>query len=296
MKFDIIIIGAGIAGTTLSHYLDPSIKTLILEKNKFPSHKPCGNIISQHGFDLLPSPPDYIFNSPKTMQLRMNSSIICSKFYNLRRMSYYKWIVSPNCSILDNTAILNISRSNNEFVVCTDRGEFGCDFLVGADGVLSKVRRSFYKKQNIINAIQFTYNGIEQSTFDMINDKSISNDYYAWFIPVDGNVLIGADVASKDKLIKYVNIHYSSSTIINTEYMPITKIQSIEEVITGDDRLLLVGEAAGMVQPTFGAGINFAISSAISAAKSINTGESYKKLCEPIIQSLSYELDSPGRF
>jgi len=43
MKYDVIIVGAGPAGSTTAKFLaEKGFKTLLLDKEKFPREKPCG--------------------------------------------------------------------------------------------------------------------------------------------------------------------------------------------------------------------------------------------------------------
>lgn len=53
-KYDVIIIGAGPAGSYLAYKLQNlGIKTLILEKNVFPRYKTCGGGLSKKAYDIL---------------------------------------------------------------------------------------------------------------------------------------------------------------------------------------------------------------------------------------------------
>lgn len=53
-KFDVVIIGAGPAGSYLAYKLkNQGVKTLLLEKNIFPRYKTCGGGLSKKAYDLI---------------------------------------------------------------------------------------------------------------------------------------------------------------------------------------------------------------------------------------------------
>jgi flavin-dependent dehydrogenase len=55
-KYDIGIIGAGIAGSCLAILLaDAGKKVVVFEKETFPSHKVCGEFISLESYDFFKS-------------------------------------------------------------------------------------------------------------------------------------------------------------------------------------------------------------------------------------------------
>ena len=54
IKFDVVIIGAGPAGSYLAYKLrNQGIKILILEKEKFPRYKICAGGLSKKAYDIL---------------------------------------------------------------------------------------------------------------------------------------------------------------------------------------------------------------------------------------------------
>ncbi|NIS60056.1 MAG: FAD-dependent oxidoreductase, partial [Proteobacteria bacterium] len=47
MEYDVIIVGAGPAGsTTARSCAEKGLKTLLIEKDRFPRYKPCGGFLS----------------------------------------------------------------------------------------------------------------------------------------------------------------------------------------------------------------------------------------------------------
>lgn len=297
MKSDVVIVGAGISGLWLAHELNKSLSVTVLEKEAFPATKICGNVMSPVAYSLIShlDPPDTIFNEPKTMDLKINSSFMLSGFYNLNREEFYKWL---NIDVLDRTTIRSIHKENGSFMLDTNRGAIETEFLVGADGIFSRVRRLFTEKRvNLIHTMQYLMKTDKQiDSFDMIFDPNLSSDYYVWVIPKNNNVLIGTSLNDRNKLLDFAAKNYNTTDIIKRESFPITKIKSTDEIFIGEDNLMLIGEAAGFVRPKTGEGINFALRSAEFAAKSINESTNYKNLCEPIILELNRELNSPSSF
>lgn len=54
--YDVIVVGAGPAGSTLSYYLGKTcknLKVLLLEKKKFPRDKYCGDAVCKTAIEIL---------------------------------------------------------------------------------------------------------------------------------------------------------------------------------------------------------------------------------------------------
>jgi flavin-dependent dehydrogenase len=54
-RFDVIVVGAGPAGSVTSHLLASSgVRTLLVDRARFPRDKPCGGGVTLRGARLLP--------------------------------------------------------------------------------------------------------------------------------------------------------------------------------------------------------------------------------------------------
>ena len=60
--YEVLIISTGPAGLFTALNLDISLKTLIVERQDFPPHKLCGDLLLDHGYEfLIPRRPLTLF-------------------------------------------------------------------------------------------------------------------------------------------------------------------------------------------------------------------------------------------
>ena len=75
----------------------------------------------------------------------------------------------------------------------------------------------------------------------------------------------------------------------------LTRLRSQREIHLGEGRLLLAGEAAGLVSPSSGEGISYALRSALLAAEAFERRpgdplSSYRAAAAPLLERLSLKL------
>ena len=55
VDFDLIVVGAGPAGSTLAHLMaGQGARVLLLDRARFPRDKPCGGAVTPHAATLMP--------------------------------------------------------------------------------------------------------------------------------------------------------------------------------------------------------------------------------------------------
>ena len=75
-KFDVVIVGAGPAGSTAAKFIaEGGFKVLLIDKAKFPRFKPCGGALTRRIIERFP----YI---AEKLQILMNSEIYGGKIYS----------------------------------------------------------------------------------------------------------------------------------------------------------------------------------------------------------------------
>lgn len=164
--------------------------------------------------------------------------------------------------------------------------EIRYDFLIGADGPNSIVRKTFFPNitnKNFIHTYQITAKGV----FDDKNVSVFLSDYsqglFSWIVPESKDLAkigIGVKLGKNPKdmflkvkekfKIKHSDVKYECSGIL-----PISK--PVKNLVYKN--VLLIGDAACFVKSTTGGGINFGLISSEIAAKAINDNiKEYKKL------------------
>jgi flavin-dependent dehydrogenase len=169
-------------------------------------------------------------------------------------------------------------------VAHTDSGDYSASILVGADGANSVVSRLLNKREDYFWQAA-VYCEIPE---DLINCSAVSADCmridwgslpsgYAWVFPKRGYVNIGAGgpVAIARLLRPYVTRFIQSTNMLKSGVSAPLSLNGHQlPTLTrrtrfASKRILLVGDAAGLVEPFTGDGISFACQSARIAADCI---------------------------
>ena len=159
-EFDIVIVGAGIAGLTAGiHFRKRNLSVLIIEKAVFPRKKLCGGFltypaireIAALGFDctdgsvFYPSSDVYIHHQGRELKLQLTQDaylvdrfhfdhLLCKKFQEM------------GGELLEGTRATRIDNANTLLLDNGDSIHF--DILIGADGANSMVRRYLNRKDS----------------------------------------------------------------------------------------------------------------------------------------------------
>jgi geranylgeranyl reductase family protein len=290
-RYDVIIIGGGPAGATAAFFVgEAGRKVLVIEKETMPRYKPCGGgistlILDQFPFSFEPVTQTrvnfitYAFHEKKVTIPFANSSL--SMFM---RSDLDSFLAShAKVEIRQGVRIEAVKESDEKMTVETVEGErFESDYLVGADGANSVTAQALGLRRQKIMA-----GGIEIESFV---SKEILNRYanhavmifgelrngYAWIFPKADHLSVGIGglhprpgelQSSLDRVMRKCGIEIEGQ---RRHGHPIP-LYSRRETI-GTARCLLVGDAAGLVDPVTGEGIRFAIKSGRMAAETILEG------------------------
>lgn len=136
-----------------------------------------------------------------------------------------------------------------------------------------------------------------------IFDKNIT-DFYSWIIPKNEFVIIGTGLKRNNNLkekLELLKIKVKESLSLNGElvkthshrtFIPKSKT----EIVLGKRNVLLIGESSGMVSPSSGEGISFALRGGINCAKALNSNfenafEKYSELCKSLIKEIESKIE-----
>lgn len=318
-EYDIVIIGAGPAGCTVASHLSKDYKILLLDWSSFPRDKPCGGLIveeSQNFFDNI-KVPNSIFSHPRHINLKYvdwdNDKEINQKrkLWNISRRSFDYWLLNmgrdkvdfvPEAKFIEHTAkqktVSILIEKDNEKRLIQAR------YLIGANGAFSTIRKSLTERRiRYYVAAQYW---IRSDTYlkdfvYFVYDNSIT-DFYSWVIPKGSYMLIGSALKPdnieekmenfRKKIKEKLNI---SGILAKKEAAIILRPQTIKDIVLGNGNVMLVGEAAGLISPSTGEGISFALRSGYNCAKALNenfsnASEEYKQLCKPLVDEIEDKI------
>ena len=303
--FDVVIVGAGPAGTAAAFdLLEKGMKVLILDKVEFPRKKACAGGITPKGYHLFKYDISSIVKR-ECQSVRINPKkniafTICAKktlcyMTNRQELDFFSLnkVMEMGAEFVITKKILSIDESKSFVGIRTQSGNFKASYLIGADGANSIVRRfitkkKFFKKQF---AIEADVKVDRPDTFPMEFDFSQNRNGYFWIFPKGDHLNIGIySIDSKIKLnpkdlLEFARKRTGCDRLTAIKGYPICTGGGSYQ--SGSNRILLVGDAAGLAEPLFGEGIYFAIKSGQTAAQAIlRSGDETEAVKTGYIQKL----------
>ena len=278
-KYDVIIVGAGPSGFASAKILkDNNINFCVIDKSKFPREKLCGGGLTN--------------KSLRTLK-RLNTSIDNIKTNECTNIDLIAKNINKNM-ILDNKIIMidrkefdynNIKTvTNNNFfeeekivsidnnILATDKDTYEFKYIIFSDGV-NGFSRKFIDNRQFGFCVEFNSNKLTDKT---IFDFCAVKDGYGWIFPKEDYTNIGLGNFNKDRdnykellnnFAKKYNFEIDEKDIKGYPIPIYSKKIYKNSVI--DNKYILVGDAASLVDPVSGEGIYYALLSGIYAAESI---------------------------
>lgn len=280
-KYDVIIVGCGPAGVAAANILKQNnINFCIIEKNEFPREKLCGgglthkstSLLNELGFNLdkidykISKEVEFVAKNLKTNMVLTNEIIMIDRLefdYN-----NLKQVINDNIFEKENI----ISMENNILVTNKDKYEF--NYIIFADGVNGFSRRLI---ENRKFGFCVEYNS-EIQTDKTILDFCAIESGYGWVFPKVKHTTIGLGKFN-DKKVDYQNLLYNFANKHNFKidkskirgyHIPVFSKKIYKKSVI-NDKYILVGDSASLVDQVSGEGIYYALVSGKAAAESVIT-------------------------
>lgn len=310
--FDIAIIGAGPAGSTVARLLGGYCKIALFEKRDLERGNPCARNEKCCGGLLAPDAqkalaalslglPRSVIVDPQLFAVRsLDLASGHERYYqrhyiNIDRLLFDRWLYSlvpEGVARLSSCLISEIVRGPRGFTLrYTKKGRPGtleAHLVIGADGARSLVRSLLAGSENARR-----YFAIEEwfacpagpPFYSAFFDPDIT-DFYAWTIPKNGELIVGAALDPEREPLKKFELLKSKlrerglslSRPVKKRSAFLLRPRGPGSIILGRRGLALAGEAAGLVSPSSGEGLSFALESAVLLASAIlRHGDDFEK-------------------
>jgi len=280
--YDVIIVGAGPAGLRCAEILSPSgLKVLLLEKKQHIGQKVCAGGITRKFFEIYDFPPGLLekttnqtllTSSRRQFNIRAKEDFL----FTLDRKTLGQWqLARINQKTVEIQTGRQVTRIEKDFVEVDRAEQFGYDFLVGADGPSSPIRR--YLKipaQHYIMAMQYKipYRN-NDFPFEIIMNSNYFHAGYAWIFPHKNYLAVGCGVNPHNLSPKKMKINFhrwikeKGFDISQAAYESYPILYDYQGFRFGN--IFLAGEAAGLPSGLTGEGIYPALVSGEEIAKYI---------------------------
>ncbi len=290
--YDVAVVGAGPSGAYSAYLMaKQGMRVLLCDRAEFPREKTCGGGISQKTVDLLQFDISSVVERRlrgawltyrnrdtvvKDLGSRSGVAVLRARFDGLIIGKAREAGVEfrSSCSFEG-------ARSKEDTVeLATSAGTFRAKYLVGADGVFSRVRSSLFGRDVVTYAPAVeAWIFVPQSMIDRYEDRVLFDfggmpGGYGWIFPKADHLNVGvfsifgsADINAD--LRRFIGMYGSLGKYDAIEFrghaIPLGNRKSWYQ----EGNVWLVGDAAGFAESFYGEGIYFGLRSAVIAAAAI---------------------------
>lgn len=305
-KFDVIVVGAGPAGSVCAHdCVRSGVDTLLLERSTFPRDKPCGGMVDEsllqaipglegivsrrvtHGRTFLNGEPIYVRPSPNLLFTRRS----LDEHLALRAEA-------AGAELRQGVHVRSVAIDRQGVTVtCSDGTVLHADLLVDATGAKAGLfddhKRSMrdrldYKVVSLVLEAPCPNDVMEERLdFDTARGRSFYNAYletgfvgYGWVFPKDGLVNVGLGTITTmgqglherfEAFLHQAGFGDLDPSKVRAGFIPVTMLPQLWL-----PRVMFVGDAGGFVNPLTGGGLAYGMRSgafgALTAREAVEAG------------------------
>lgn len=287
--YDLIVVGAGPAGSTAAREAAASgASVLLLDRAVFPRDKPCGGGVNvraarQLPFSLVPVTERTIRGIGVSLDrshnfTRRSEQPLCYMTQRSRLDAYLvEQAVRASVSFHDGAGVRSVDLDGRAPVVRTNSQAFSGRLVIGADGANGIVARGsgLAGRRRLAVAFEADYpwhtRGDERWRETIAMDLGLIPGGYGWLFPKGDHVNIGVGGwrhfgptlrGRLDRLARFYGRSPGEARNLRGHHLPIRTANA--PLARG--RVMLVGDAAGLIDPLSGEGIYAAIYSGGLAA------------------------------
>ncbi|MCX7890534.1 MAG: geranylgeranyl diphosphate reductase [Rhodobacteraceae bacterium] len=298
MRFDAVVVGGGPAGATAAEDLARAGRTVAL-LDRMGRIKPCGGAIPPRLIEDFRIPDSQLVARVRCARMispsgrRVDIHIEGGFVGMVDREHFDAFLrdraVAAGAARVDGTFLAVERTADGPEVVYRDRGNgsvgrLACRFVIGADGARSDVARAEVPGGDRIPYV-IAYHEIvraplddpdyDPSRCDVVYDGRISPDFYGWMFPHGPTLSVGMGTGRDGVDLKHATADLRRAEglerceTIRREGAPIP-LKPLDRWDNGRD-VVLAGDAAGVVAPSSGEGIYYAMVGGRVAATAVQS-------------------------
>jgi geranylgeranyl reductase family protein len=319
-NWDVIIVGAGPGGSSAAYGLAKAgLRVLLLEKEKMPRYKPCGGGLTSKvrdalDFDFSPAVEQTITHASVAYgaeRIRTNAGIAWAVMRTKFDALLAQHAADAGAQVRDAQPVTRIDFDETGATVATKGETLRAAFVIGADGVNSIVRRAMGLPAHRRMAVALEAEMEAPSTAIDAWSGTLHLDFgaipwgYGWIFPKAEHLSVGIGYLMRRD--RHDDLRAELARYISAE----PSLRGAKEIFSRGHRVplggqfaryhaargVLVGDAAGIVDPFTAEGIYYAIRSGQMAAEHVaNAFRRGDFDLSPYTRRINSEINSDFRY
>ena len=295
-RYDVLVVGAGPAGSaTAIHLARGGSRVLLVDKARFPRDKPCCGGLTGRALRVAPcSVEPVVEHVVDTFELRLRYGRRFERdcgepmilMTQRRRLDAFlaEQAAEAGAEFRDGTRVDELAIDPDGVGARVDGVRVQADIVVGADGANGIVAKSVGLGEGIVRGVALEGN-VSWDVLDpdryrgrAVVELGVVPGGYAWVFPKGDHANLGVGgwqsegPRLRDHLARLASAHRVSIDALTEVKGHRLPMRAIDGAAPSAERVVLVGDAAGLVDPLSGDGIYEAFVSGKLAAEAILTG------------------------
>lgn len=290
MTFDVAIIGGGPAGAWCATRLAADGLRVVVFDGSHPREKPCGGGVTGRALALVGETTGGILPTVAIRSAAFSAgartatidlpatplrlAVVARSDFDGRLLAR-----ASSGATLVRARAKDVRRHGTGWQVVTADAEYPARWLIGADGANGMVRKRVsrpFDRRDISIACGYYVHGVTRDRIDIAFENDPAG--YLWSFPRRDHLAVGvcaqADLASTATLMpivdRWIETHADGGRLERYSWpIPSLTLEALDAEVPAGDGWMLIGDAAGLVDPITREGIFFALRSAEIAAESL---------------------------